>query len=110
MGPRAVVLVVPGDVEHRQSRQLAFDEREGSESDMDVACEYQEIPPFGGSERTLVGHRPAPRLEVQFRCDLDSHGLVSLAPALCESSIVIFAFRSRLQAAFLPLRTAPGSP
>ena len=50
------------------------------------------------------------RYRVQVRCDLDSHGLVSLAPALCESSIVIFAFRSRLQAAFLPPGTAPRSP
>ena len=63
-------------------------------------------PPDGQAQ----GAKPGPAYRVQVRCDLDSHGLVSLAPALCESSIVICAFRSRLQAAFLPPGTAPRSP
>ena len=75
---------------------------------MDVAWEYQEVSPFGGSERLLVGHRPAPGLEVEVRCDLDSHGpllFLHLHIGRLVRIPMINALRGRP-----PSRREPGSP
>ena len=93
--PRAACGCVPRSRIPRPSRERARARR---------SCEHEQVAAFGGRERPAVGEPLGPGLEVQVRCDLNSHRVCLFVPAHRSCLRVVHRHSSAPSAPPFPLR------